>query len=380
METWPTAAMFVKRLRHSPAEAVCLGVLLLAVNLVVLGPYMLRSAWLGIGDFPGLFVGARLVSANKEYDVASVLRLQAEIIGEQHPKLLSVRLPFYYQLLSPLGRMSYLSAHHLWVALMIISAAAAAMIYPCKNRIHLVSASLASLPLLQSIIQAQDIALVWLILAAGLRLRASGRPLVGGLILSLLLIKFQLFLALPLIFLIRRETRLLIGASLGLAVLIAWSFAVGGRSFPVEYWHMVSNPVASPGPAVMPNLHGIAFRFPAPAAIEVVLAILVLVAAASVARSSIEISLAAGLLSGILVSHHCYSADCTVLIPALLTLCRLQNIFLVAGAVFGLCSIPYFLTTYMDLGAVSALLFSVLLFILACSAPGRALSSDAAWH
>lgn len=136
----------------------------LCVNLLVIGPITLRSAWHGNGDFLGLYTGARLAPENQEYDLSAILRLQTSIFGEQRPKFLAVRLPFYYKLLSPLGRLPYRRAHRVWLVLILAASAAAVPIYPFPNRLALAAASIASFPLLQATVVSQDIGIVCLIL------------------------------------------------------------------------------------------------------------------------------------------------------------------------------------------------------------------------
>jgi len=92
----------------SSGRKLVIGLLGLLLNCALLGPQRLQSAWKGSwGDFLHFYVGARLAPENAEYDVERGLALQQKIAGETRPPLLPVRLPFYYNLLTPIGRLSY---------------------------------------------------------------------------------------------------------------------------------------------------------------------------------------------------------------------------------------------------------------------------------
>ena len=342
------------------------GILVLILNTMTLVPRTLGAAWRGAGDFKHFYVGARLVRDNAEFDLPSVFRLQTEIFGRPDLYALPVRLPFYYEILSPLGQLSYGAAHHFWLMLVAIAAVVAIGIYPCGNRWELVAVSVASLPLLYSIVEGQDVAIMLLILAFGLRLESAGKSFMSGLVLSLLSIKFNLFLTLPLVFLIRRNWALLCSAAVGSAALISWSFLLGGWDWPRAFLGIIFNPIGNSGPAIMPNFSAIAARSSGPILVESVLALLAIGAIVVVSiRSRFETAIAAALLGGILVSHHCYAADCAVLIPGLLHLWRESSPIASTGAVIALMPPAYFLAAYENLGVVPAVLFGVILMSVA---------------
>lgn len=345
--------------------ALAVGCLGCCINCLIVGPTTLRSALRGAGDFPGFYIGARLLPMRVQYDIDRVLQTQRKVIGVIRPKLMAVRLPFYYALLSPLARLSYLRAHAIWLVILTAAAAFATMLFPFGGRPALVAASLGSLPLLIATIRGQDIALVYLILAGGLWLRQSGRPLSAGLLLALLSIKFHLFLLLPVLFLVRREFRLLAGALVGLIALLGASFAAGGKDWPVAYVRLVTNPLVSPGPEVMPNLHGAVSRLPHSGPLEVMLSILAAgVAIAVIARSEFAISLAAALIGSFLISYHAYVQDCAVLVPALLVIFQKAASPARELALICLTPLPYVFLNIQSMGWIPGILFVSALFFL----------------
>ena len=356
-------------------KALAIGVVGVCLNGIGIGPWALSSAIRGtagdlthFGDFTQFYVGACLAGTGAEYDSGTVLRLQERVTGVVQPHLLPSRLPFYYGLLRPLCSLSYLSAHRVWLTLVSIAAAIAIALLSLSQGEAAVVASLWSAPLFMSIVGGQDDSFLYLVLAAGLWLRQSGRPLSAGAMLSLLWIKFHLFLLLPALFVIKREFRLVAGALLGSAALLSACFAVAGRHWPASYAALLLNPVLSPGPEIMPNLHGLASHFAASTAVETLLAILVAASTVLViTRSGFAISFGAALLGSILISHHAYPADCLVLVPGLVEIWRHGSSPSREIALICLLPIPYWFSGILDYGWLPAILFVSALIALTLS-------------
>ena len=290
----------------------------------------------GVDDFDQFYVGARLVFSGHLYDLPAQLELQRETVGVERPAVSSSRLPFYYAMLWPLGRLQYATARTLWFGLMILAAVGFVLVYPMGGRVPLrdrrgsvsgfdggrwvlAAAVLSSLPLFAATLgQRQDIALLLLILGVSLRLRALGYETAAGLVLALLAIKIHLFLLVPVALLMRREWRMTFGLAGGGVALLGFSFAAAGRGWVREYLALISNPGVISDPAGKPNLHGVVAAWSHAGAWEAVLSIAVVVAVVVVAgRSGFEIAFSAGMLGSFLVSNHAYLHDCAVLIPGL---------------------------------------------------------------
>jgi hypothetical protein len=361
----------------SLGKAIAIGLAGLVLNCLAFGPWALRSAIQEMaadhphfGDFTGFYVPACMAGSDAQYDQASVLRVQQNITGTVQPHLMPTRLPFYYALIRPLCAMSYVSAHRVWVLVMVLAALSAiALLSLAQGRVAIV-ASLASAPLFLSILGSQDVALLYLVLAAGLWLRKTGRPLSAGFVLSLLLIKFHLFLLLPVLFLVKREFRLLAGAVSGSLLLLGACFAVDGRDWPRRYASLVLNPVLGPGAESMPNLHGLALwftsaGFTSATAVETVLTVPVVAAAMWViVRARFPLAFGAALLGGLLISRHAYTADCAVVVPAVIAIW--QNASAPARQIAFICLLPfaYWLAGILNYGWVPAILFTALLLAL----------------
>ena len=282
------------------------------LNLILIGPIALDSAWRGQGDFAQFYIGAQL--GHSRYDFPAVAERQTEIFGTVRPALLPTRLPFYYGALWPLGLFPYRTAAFAWAALMMACGIAAVWCYDPRQR-GAVAVAAAFSPLLTSIVWGQDVALLSLILAAGLRLRRAGHLLAAGVALSLLSIKFQLFLLLPVAFLMLREFAVLRGALLGGAGLTLASFGAGGMDWPIRYLGMLRNPLMIAESRLMPNLHGMLSGH---AAWEWIAAAMVATLAIFGARRRAEDAIPLFLLGGFVVSVHAFSADSAILFSSLL--------------------------------------------------------------
>jgi Glycosyltransferase family 87 len=318
------------------AAAIVFGI---ALNLFLIGPDALRSALHGIGsfppfynstqpnhppydvtgDFPQFYIGAQLDSSR--YDVDRVIERQKLLFVKVHAALMPTRLPFYYALLSPLGKLPYPAAARIWAILMIACAFAACMLYSPKDRGPFGTA-LAFSVTIPSIVSGQDVALVCLVLVLGLRLRRQGDPVTAGLVLSLLAIKFQLFLLVPLAFIVAREFAVLRGMLLGGTGLLILSFVDGGWDWPAKYARLLLNPLVSPGANIMPNLHGLMWSLPKlELAVTALLAAAVIYWAFKFPHNAIGITL----LGSFLISFHAYSADLAVLVPVLFSVIRYRR-------------------------------------------------------
>lgn len=284
----------------------------LGLNLFLIGPIALDSAWRGQGDFAQFYIGAQL--GHSRYDFPAVKERQTEIFGTVRPALVPTRLPFYYGALWPLGRLPYRTALILWTVLMGACGIAAVWWYAPKQR-GAVGVAAAFSPLLTSVVWGQDVALLSLILAAGLRLRRDGHLVAAGVVLSLLSIKFQLFLLLPVAFLMLREFAVLRGALFGGVGLALASFGAGGMDWPIRYLDMLRNPLMIAESKLMPNLHGMLSGH---VAWEWMAAALIAGLAIHGARRRAADAVPIFLLTGFLVSVHAFSADSAILFSSLL--------------------------------------------------------------
>jgi hypothetical protein len=139
--------------------------------------------------------------------------------------------------------------------------------------------------------------------------------------LSVCLIKLHLLLLLPVFILTRKEWRLAAGFLTGCGIAFILSVAAAGWGFPVAYLNALRGPNANLSQSTMPNLNGLLTTLDAPPWTELVGAFVVMLAAWFLARRSGTLHAIAGTTAGsLLVSHHAYVQDCSILIPGMLGL------------------------------------------------------------
>ncbi|SRR5579883_2093555 len=294
-----------------------------AVNLLILGPGALKLALHGQGDFQAAYTGAAI--PHTPFDPEAIARVQTERFGKPNDQLLPIRLPFWFAMLSPMARLDYPRAHLVWTVGMTLAAVAFAWLVPADQRSNAALACCWSLPLVTAIVIGQDLPLLLAILAAALRLRDAGRPFAAGCVLALCLIKFHLFVLLPLPFLRGREWRLMGGWAAGVLVLVAASFLAAGTGWPRDYLALIvrEGNVNAGAQWAMPTLHGIAAHFRWGLMVEAALSLAAIgLAIRAVQRNSFEVGFAASLAGGYLIARHAYMQDCSILLPALLILAR----------------------------------------------------------
>ena len=348
------------------AVALCTGGLFL--NLLFAKPFVFRAALEGRNDFRALYVGATLVGHGNLYDAEKVLRAQRSLFGDgsSSPALLSTRLPFYYGLISPIALFPYQIAVWVWFAVNLMALIGFVFLFPFARPAELAMACCWSFPLLYNVLIGQDLPFLLLIAAGALRLFQQKRSFRAGLVFSLCLIKFNLFLLVPLVVLIKREWRMAAGLACGGGALLGACFAIAGSGWPPAYLAILKDPIIGPGPLVMPNLHGLSAAFGNSLAVEIVAAVLVTgVFLVVVHRSGFILGWAAAVVASLLVSHHAYLQDCSILIPALFVFLRASTgVPAYVSALALLLPFPY-LFSLIDKGGITALFTAVPLVALA---------------
>jgi hypothetical protein len=292
---------------------VCL--LGIALNCFLLWP-VLPYAVHGDNDFLNLYAGSVLAGSHHLYDIDAVMRVQARIW--EHPHILPfTRLPFYGVLISPLRLLGYPWVYWTWQMVCLAAVVAAIFVLPARDRRFTAVACCWSLPLMNGFLMGQDVPIVVLALAASLGLLFRGKDFVAGCVLSLCLIKFNLFLALPILVLGRRLWKFGLGAAVGTIALLAVSFLAEGWRWPVGYLSVLRLPSTTPLYPGLPNLRGLFANLPHvdywQAAGTAVAAALAWVASRA---ENARLAIAAVLLCGLLVSHHAFLFDAFVVVPA----------------------------------------------------------------
>jgi hypothetical protein len=323
---------------------VVLGCLLgLAVDCFVqfpVLPYIVHAD----NDFMCFYSAAHLAGTGQLYNPEAIRRAESQV-WEAPRYLPYTRLPFYAGLLAPLRFFGYRQAY--WVFQLGALAAVLLFIYfwPAPRRWVAAMACCWSMPLLNCFIMGRDLAVLLPVLAVSLALLFRGWRFAAGCVFSLCLIKYNLFLSIPLLIVGKRLWRFGGGMMAGGAALGAMSFAVEGWSWPSRYLAVLRLPATTPRYAQMPNLHGLFSSLPPNVWLEAAGACVVLLAAWLVIRSGdIARAVSAMLISGLLISYHSFFGDALLMVPAcLLLLGAAPSAPLRLAAFFLLCPVAHLL-------------------------------------
>jgi hypothetical protein len=322
--------------------ACLLGIAVTSFLYLPVLPYIVH----GNNDFICFYAAAELAGTSGLYDVESMRRVEAGL-GDRRHFVVFTRLPFYAALISPLRFFSFDTAYWIWQTASL--AGVLIFIYfwpaswPAPARWMTAIACCWSLPLLECFVSGQDVTIVMAALAVSLSLWSRGRHFAAGCVFSLCSIKYNLFLAFPLLIFGKRLWRFGGGTAAGAAVLWAVSFACGGWDWPRQYAKIIQLPNTTPVWSEMPNLNGLVSGLPHSVFWEATGACLVVLAAWLVVRGKdMSNAIAATLVSGLLLSHHAFLRDAVLLIPAcLLMLSRATGITHRVVAILVLCPLVY---------------------------------------
>ena len=159
---------------------------------------VLSHAIHGDNDFMGFYAGAKLAGSDDLYNADALTRAEAPLW--EKPRFLPfVRPPFYAGLISPLRFFSYQTAYWIWQSASLLSTLLFIYVWPVSQRWITALACCWSVPLLDCFIMGQDVPIVMLGLAAALALFFRGHHFAAGCVFSLCLIKYNLFLPMPLL-------------------------------------------------------------------------------------------------------------------------------------------------------------------------------------
>lgn len=209
-----------------------------------------RHAW--EGD-PGQF-----------YDIATYQHAMAPLVGADYPGQVWSYPPAIMLLAAPFGLLPYLPALALWTAIGPIVFLLALRQWT-RDPVVLVAATLCPAALF-GLISGQLHYVAASILLTVLRLR-NDRPWLAGALLALLIVKPQLGLFFPLLFLVERNLRAIIAAALSMLAIVALTALAWGPQVWLDYLRVgipsqslvLSDPLAISAPfmpTVLMNLRG----------------------------------------------------------------------------------------------------------------------------
>jgi hypothetical protein len=273
-----------------------------------------------LGEYEVLYAGARLVGTPYLYDKTRNRQEEVKAIGASGgDELIYSRPPFVAAFMAPLGKLPYRVSLLTFQALSSLALIGFILLWPNSNPWLTALICAWSLPMALVFGFVRDDTFLLLLLALAFR-HYRQRPWITGVLLSLLGIKFHLFLLLPLLFLGQRRWRMAAGFAAGCAALMGISFAVAGFDWPVRMAQIIKTSTIDKQ-YLLPNIRGILQSVTNSLLPEVILGIIVAaVVFRLVSRSGFEYGMCAALVGGLLVSHHAGIYDCVLLIPVLLIL------------------------------------------------------------
>ncbi|HWC97767.1 MAG TPA: glycosyltransferase 87 family protein [Candidatus Sulfopaludibacter sp.] len=279
------------------------------------------TAW-GV-DFNQFYAASHLAGTGDLYNWDKLRKAEAE----NGPEVPTGRVPLVSFVEKSVTWLPYAAAHMVWLALSAAALLAFALLWPGMDRSMMLTALCWSIPASLLLILGQDTPFWLLSVALGLLLLERKHPVLAGVAFSFCICKYHLAVGIP-IFLVaqKRWSTLAAGAAAGAAWLAA-SFAIEGPSWPRLYLAAITDARFSPAPERMPNLRGIASWLPAPRLAEALLAAVVVVLVFLICRKCSNVGEAGAIATaaGLILAHHGYANDCTLLVPLVALIIARQN-------------------------------------------------------
>ena len=265
-------------------------------------------------DFTAFYDGAKLVWTPGLYSRTANIEQMKKI----HPELTDgslvdaqyIRPPFYAVFLAPFGFFPYKMAYIVY-CLIMWSCLLWFIIRFAKECPDLPVFAAYSIPIFVTVHVAQDTPLLLVIFGTSLLLTRQGRDFAAGAVLSLLAIKFHLFLFIPIFLVLKKRWQILAGGACGIGGLTLVSLLAGHGSPDIfrQWVQMMKDPKIAT--SVIPNLHGLVSSIGGGLPME--LALMATVASAYVwivlKTDNYELLLASSIIAGLLISFHCGIPD-----------------------------------------------------------------------
>ena len=175
-----------------------------------------------------------------------------------------------------IGWLPYPLARIVWLIASVLALGIFAVVWPGVDGSWMAVALAWSMPVGLCLVLGQDTPFWLMLTALGLFLLQRGRPQLAGLVFSLCICKFHLALGIPILLAAQRRWSALLSACASGAALLAACFLIEGPAWPLRYLEASRQTSFSPAVYRMPNLNGIAYWFPWPTAVEIVLTIAVI--------------------------------------------------------------------------------------------------------
>jgi hypothetical protein len=304
-------------------------VVVLAFSLVWISMGSLITPGAKKHDFLNLYTGAFLALDGKfaaMHDVDVQLQRERQFVPSTDALVPFVRPSFYALLLAPLALIPFAEAFWVWIALQ------SALLLACWTwgfrrfgPNALVFAAF-SLPGPLGIASGQDCALLLAIFVVAFELTDRGRPVAGGAVLALMLIKFHLILLWPVALLLQRRWKMLAGFCAAGIAEACLSLALGGMEGARTYVALLRNKNLdhlSPSKELMISFQGLTgnLGIDSPIATAAIIFAIISIFVFAVYNAPLWKMFAVTAVASLLVVPHVYGYDATLLLlPFLLTI------------------------------------------------------------
>jgi hypothetical protein len=262
------------------------------------------------------------------YSVERIQEIQQRYTRNPAEVRAYIRLPFYAQLLSPLGHIRYETAHRIWQVVNIV--ALAGFLWLWSPRTLPMIACCWYFPTWVNFSLAQDMPIVLFVFSLSFYLYERGRPATAGIVFALCSIKIQLFLLAPLFICARRAWRFGAGLFAGGAFLVVLSFIAAGPDWPYRQLTLLrANEAGQASYSNMANLVGLFVGHDVPGgAVFALLCSVALAASVFLMIRKVPDRLAFGLVpaAGLAVAPHSFLYDCMLLLPGFAALADGDNL------------------------------------------------------
>ncbi|HTB15698.1 MAG TPA: glycosyltransferase family 87 protein [Bryobacteraceae bacterium] len=340
----------------------------LALLAAIASPYW-KDVALGHTDYLSFYAGGRLAFTPSLYDPPHAMAEQLRAAHVMGVGTYYTRMPWFAAMMWPLARLPYLTGQFIWESLLLAGLVVFLALWPRPSLPVRVAIMCYSVPALMSLRMGQDPPLLLALMAISLVLLYRGKPVIAGLVLSLTLAKFHLFLPLFPAVLFARRWRFASGLFSGTAFLLGINFLVSGADWPRTYLKAITDPVVTPGVIITPSLFYAIPGSPHVRNLIVAMAGVVMMGLyLYIARKKVELLIAAAPVAILPLLPHAGSYDCLLLTPlALYALDKGTQPAKIAGALL-LIPVTYFVAWSVPSCAVLIPLLDILLLGLCAMA------------
>lgn len=280
-------------------------------------PYR-NTVLLGHNDFSTFYAGGKLARTPALYNHESMRREVRALWPDSGDSEVYLRAPFYAVLLKPLAWLPYRAA---LIAFLCLTAGSFLwfVIRFAKECAYLPLLAAFSVPMYLNINGGADVPLLLAAIGGFILLTRRGRDFAAGLLLALCAIKFHLFVFVPLLLLLEKRWRILLGLAAGsVALALAGGITWIGPWLKLMFGPAITGiPIWKLSPA--PNIHGLVTVLGAGPALEYLLVAFVIAAFLWLCLrvDNFELLLGVSLVCGLLVSFHSFTYDDLLLMPVL---------------------------------------------------------------